>query len=345
MLDLRVDSTPATSLQAGPLPPGTLERLPLSELTFYDEEHYGRPLDQRRLSILRADWNEQKAGVIYVSRRRNTITLKPVLSVIDGHHRVTIATEKGMTDIPALVWDKLTIRQEAALYAAFGSVLRQSAMQVFRARLTAGDKRALSLNQTIVDAGFSLGFGNHHQKAPEKLGNVATLERFFQRYGAQHLYNTLRLLDDLFPGEPKRTRDYVIHALALLLRFYPDIDRERLKSHVTDAGFLSVVSRGNGIAHTMGVAVYHGFGEALISTYNKYGGAKLPRWNEQVPLKDFTDIGRENIGKAVRSSNLARSRNSHRTVTASKTSKHPTGTAGKRVVWNSIAEDPLARPD
>lgn len=337
--------SPATSLQTGPLPQGQLERIPLSypNIIFYDEETYGRSLDQRRLSILDADWHPQKAGVIMVSRRHKSPKHPHgCLAVIDGHHRVVTAIKKGMADLPALVWDGLSIQQEASLYAAFGSVLRQSPMQVFRARLVAGDGRALSVQQVINDAGFVLGFGSI-KKAPERLANVAMLERFYQRYGPQHLYNTLRMVDDLFPSEKRRTRDYVIHAVALLLKYYPDFDRERLLSHVNEEGFLSISSQGNGIAHTHNLALYHGFGESIIATYNKYGGHKMPRWAERVPLKDYTDAGRDAIRESVRANNAKRRRTTTRPST--KPQRHAAGTAGRRVIWNPLVEDVASRPD
>ena len=340
----------ATALNAGVLPQAVLERIPLNDLLFYDEEHYGRRLEERRLNILRADWNTQKAGVLYISRRRNPSRVKtaPILAVIDGHHRVTIALEKGEVDFPALVWDGLTIRQEAALYAAFGSVLRQSALQVFRARLAAGtDQQAQSLNQNILDAGYALGMpGQPSVAAPFRLLNISMLEKFYRSYGVAHLFNTLHLLNDLFPDEPKRTRDYVIRALSLLQRYYPELDSERLRARVSEENFGVLVSKAKGIAHNDDTAMYHAFGEAIIRAYNKYGGHILPRWNDRVPRRDLSPERREKLRANIRA--VSSKRTAYRrkaTPAAAKPIKHPVGTRGRGVIFNGRVEDPAARPD
>lgn len=348
MLDTAPVSTQraATSLDVGALPEGKLEYLPLSELNFYDEEHYGRKLDERRANILRADWDDQKAGTIYVSRRPNPNRMHstPVLYVIDGHHRVTVAREKGRAMFPALVWEGLSVRQEAALYAAFGSVLRQSAMQVFRARLAAGDEQAQHLNQCVTDAGFELNYTSHRMH-PERLANVAMLERFYRLHGTQHLWNTLRLDATLFPGEPRRTRDYVIRALSMLQRYYPEFDIDRLARRVSEEGFLSLMSQGNGIAHTLNVAGHHGFGEALIRAYNKYGGHTLTRWSERVPLKDYSPTGRVALQANARKVNARKNGAKIKRTPAKSKVNHPAKARRRYPVWNTAIDEQAGRPD
>lgn len=342
----------ATSLGTGTFPVGHLEQLDLNDgLIFYDEEHYGRKLEERRLNILRADWNLQKAGAVMVSRRRNPNrrVQGPVMYVIDGHHRVITAKEKGEAFLPALVWDGLSLQQEAALYAAFGSVLRQSAMQVFRARLMANDSQALHLNTIINDAGFALGFAGATVKPEFRLNNVAMLEQFYRRYNGQHLFNTLGLLDQVFPGEPRRTRDPVIRALSLMLRYYgQDMNKERLAARVADKGFLALSTEANGYAHTFNVPVYQGFGQQLINAYNKYGGYTLPNWADRVPAKDVSPNGREVLRTKAIGNKWATGHGSPKrkhVAAAVKPKRHAAGTAGKRVVYNGRVEDPLARPD
>lgn len=334
----------ATSLNAGLLPQGRLERIALSDLNFYDEEHYGRKLDERRLNVLRADWDAEKAGVIYVSRRRGTsfILSGHALAVIDGHHRVTVAVEKGLVDLPALVWEGLSLQQEAALYAAFGSVLRQSAMQVFRARLTAGDSQARHLNQCIEDAGFQLSYTSHRMH-PERLGNVSMLEKLFRNFGTQHLFDTLQLDAVLFPNESRRTRDYVIRSLSMMLRYYPELDQFRLQSRLQDEGFATLISKGNGLSASLEVAAHHGFGEAMVRAYNKYGGHTLASWSERVPLKDYSPKAKAAISKSAKASNQKRGKK--KAIASPHPIRHPSGARRKRPVWNGAIDEYSARSD
>ncbi len=359
ILDLADDRRPvntdvsATSLPTGRLPEGKLEYLNLTNpnLIFYDADSYGRNLNEARLNILRASWDRQKAGVVLVSRRRNpNIAVKEKLMVvIDGHHRVTVALEKGEVDLPALVWDNLTLQQEAALYAAFGSVLRQSPMQVFRARLIAGDSQAAKLAAWISDAGFALDMPGSGAPEWDRLSSVKMLENSFRKYGANHLYNTLRLIRDAFPAERKRTRNVIFQAMSMFLRYYPEFDRERLVKRVEDIGFATLISQGNGLAHSLQVTAPHGFGTALVRAYNKHGGYELEQWDRRVPLKEYTDDGKAKTRAAVSASNRTRTRSrkngaTARTAVASKTPSRRHASVGKRrVVWNPVELE--GRPD
>lgn len=340
----------ATSLPAGKLPEGKLEHVSLADpgLIFYDSDSYGRKLNERRLDMLRASWDRQKAGVLLVSRRPNPNKLikDKLLVVIDGHHRVTVAIEKSEPNLPALVWDGLSQQQEASLYAAFGSVLRQSPMQVFRARLVAGDSQAAKLAAWIEDAGFSLNMSGSGKAAPDRLNNVVTLEKMFRRYGAMHLYTVLRTIHDTFPNDPKRTHDPILYAVSLLLRYYPELDKERLIARVEKAGFSTLIANGNGFAHLHKVTAPHGFGFALVEAYNFNGGKMLEQWDRRVPRKEYTEEGKERIRAAIRETNKTRKPSKRKPANGrAQTSKTaPRRTGSRRVIWNPLVEDVSALP-
>ena len=297
--------------------PGSLEFLEPEKLRY--DLTYGRFPDVHRLAMLRTNWDTSKAGMIYVSQRADES-----MWVIDGHHRVIMAMEKSVSTLPAYVFQGLSINQEAALYAAFGDAKRQTRLQVFRAREVAGDKLALSIHQTIRDAGFDISFGSGAQHE-RMLHSVVLLESLYVRFGQMHLFKVLRLIRDMFPKEPKATRDYVINATSTVLVHYPkeELVIDEMIERVREQGFLLIASQGHAIAHTRNKPEWWAFGQALVDCYNGENTPgpsrrkhRLAEWDDRVPRRTLSPTGRAAIREIRSRPSLNRKAGRHAAFTA-----------------------------
>src|SRR3990167_8375127 len=93
----------------------TLEEDVPVKLIFVDPR-YGRPLNQKAIEMLSANWSRQRAGVIYLSYRTSGM-----YASLDGAHRRFACEEAEGPEatLSALVFIDLTLEEEAELFLAF----------------------------------------------------------------------------------------------------------------------------------------------------------------------------------------------------------------------------------
>jgi hypothetical protein len=117
-------------------------------------------------------------------------------AIIDGQHRVTAAALIGITDVPAqvVVADRAT--QARAFTAINASATRVSTLQIFAARLAAGDEVAVAVAACCAAAGvvpLRYPKGMSDLKPGETLA-VGALEAVFRAHGRDVLELALRCI-------------------------------------------------------------------------------------------------------------------------------------------------------
>jgi hypothetical protein len=219
-------------------------RFQIVELKHMIVDAYQRPLTSF-VEKIENDYNPALIGTLCVSERSKTR-----FALIDGQTRAEGMKRVGETDAPCIVYEGLTLQQEAELFAKFQTERRgMTSASRFKAQVIAGDVTAVAISELIEKQGFMV---DHNSTEPGALRAVAALEyvyrgTFDRRFkGGDHtdpelLSDTLMIVKEAWPKLPDTAKSAaMIRGLGWYLARDPDgsprttdIDMDRLISRLT----------------------------------------------------------------------------------------------------------------
>jgi hypothetical protein len=147
-----------------------------------------------------------------------------VFAIIDGQHRTTAAALRGIRDVPCLI-HKASITDQANAFAAInGTVTAISTMQLFAARVAAGDQASVALRDACAEAGVTIlryPLAASQMKVGETLA-PSKLAQQLARYGRDTLVAALSCITRTGDGNVGMVRAPVVEALCAVLDGEPD---------------------------------------------------------------------------------------------------------------------------
>lgn len=233
---------------------------------------YQRPLDQKRVRRMVAEFDPSLVGVIEVSLRDDGSYY-----VIDGHHRLqavrAFKARRGAA-IAANVHTHLSPEDEARL---FFEIDRK------RTRLTGWDRwnaRRGAQEQVVLDI-EDIATKHELKIAPgAKSGQLrctAACEKIVDLGGIDLLDETLRICVAAYQGETDSLRAEIVHGVALILAFYePDtVNTDRLIVGMQSIAARQVSARAAALRETQAGQLPRLAAHVIVDQYNKQPGPNL----------------------------------------------------------------------
>jgi hypothetical protein len=187
---------------------GRLEWIRANE--FHIDPTYQRPVNERRVNELVANWDGNAFGVLYVSLRN------AIHYLIDGQHRqrAVIAMGRPTALLPSFVIEGLTVDLEADIFWRQNKTrLQPGSADTYRARIAANEPIALGVKEMCERFGVEILM--HPQPlGPAQLFALAAAEEV---YRAGDLEWVLRTLRSGWPNQPGALRQ---NRLLGMNRFY-----------------------------------------------------------------------------------------------------------------------------
>jgi hypothetical protein len=259
-----------------------LEMVPLGKLKVAhntDAGGYARPVSEDRLKRLRKQWDLGKVGTIHVNRRKDG-----TLWLIDGQHRVEVAREQGLDELPAVVHEGADQAKEADLYLGYADAFPQQALSQFMAQLVRGDREAVAIKAAVESVGLKIG--GDYRMAHADDGTVIAinrLERIHGVGGGTGLRETLLLAKESFDLDHRAYQQAMLEALwQFWAAYHTQYDRDRLVAKLRDVGVEGVTSRAYAIkshgewprtVDALIVAIWRVYHEPKLRSH------RLPVWN------------------------------------------------------------------
>lgn len=258
-----------------------LEWVPLTKV--FADPSYTRPLKSWQVAQIREGWDVGYVGAIYVSLRDDGR-----YALLDGHHRVAGARLEKVETLPARVYMDLTLEEEAQYYLHFAAVNRQTAMDRFRARLTAQEPAALAINEVLKSHGLKVA--NGHVRGG--VSAIYAIDRVYEEHGAKTFALLIDLLSKSWGDDPRAYVTWVVEGMAaFLIRFEKQIDPKRLIERMHHVGIERLYQRALMIKTGLGTGSHRSsWGRALHECYNlRIKVGRLGAWPEVM----VSDAGRE----------------------------------------------------
>jgi len=142
-----------------------------------------------------------------------------IFAIIDGQHRTTAAALRGIRDVPCLIVQASLADQANAFAAINGNVTAISTMQLYAARVAAGDAVALALKEACDAAGVTIcryPVPASQMKVGETLA-ASKLGQQLARYGRDTLIAALSCITRTGSGNVGFVRAPVVEALCAAL--------------------------------------------------------------------------------------------------------------------------------
>ncbi|QOZ25309.1 DUF6551 family protein [Bradyrhizobium sp. CCBAU 51753] len=142
-----------------------------------------------------------------------------LFAVIDGQHRTTAAALRGIRDVPCLVMKAGFADQADAFAAINGGVTAISTMQLYHARVAAGDAESVALHEACRDGGVTI-CRYPIPAADIRVGETlaaARLARQLKRYGRDVFVAALSCITKTGDGNIGMVRAPVVEALCAVL--------------------------------------------------------------------------------------------------------------------------------
>jgi hypothetical protein len=281
----------------------SFEFLPASSLVV--DPRYNRPIQQRWVEQIAAAFNPDQLEALAISRRLYRGKGKDERQVFDGdaatanrvehvviagQHRLLATLKAKGPDylLPCIVYDKLTERQEAALFALLDEKKRpHQPWMRFRAHLFAQDEPEVSIERIVSEAGLEVYLGDSGGTQDGIIYAVSTLTDIYQRNGGDFLR---RVLDIHYGAWQTMADAYTMPMIAgttlLLRRFsgYSQWRDEWLMQALTDPTHnpISIRQRAQGAAlGSAGTSIAQEVARLEHRYYQqgRKGYQRLPEWN------------------------------------------------------------------
>jgi hypothetical protein len=144
-------------------------------------------------------------------------------AIVDGQHRTTAAALRGIRDVPCLIMQASVAEQAEAFAAINGGATPVSSLQIFAAKVTAGNKNAMQLRDACAEAGVTIC--RYPVPANEmKVGwtlAATNLGRQLARYGRETLVSALSCITKTGDGNIGMVRAQVVEALCSVINGEP----------------------------------------------------------------------------------------------------------------------------
>lgn len=190
---------------------------------------YARPLSEGRLKHLRREWDSMACSPLVISKRHDGSYW-----VIDGNHRRKVAYEKGILQLPAMVFSGLERQREADLYTKLGTVLGQTPWTRFLSKLAAEDATALEIVSIAEKYGVEINAAGY---ADARIQAVARAEWIHARGGPDGLDWTLGFLMTAFNGHRESLGEMQLEGtFSFYLRYFDRVQRDEVARLVGAAG-------------------------------------------------------------------------------------------------------------
>lgn len=226
-----------------------------------------RAADEGRIRSIAENFRPDAFGVPTVSRRDNRATI-----VLDGQHRIKAAQLAGLGAQPfeMLVYEGLTIEQEAEMFRLLNNTRPLTPIDRFRIALVEKDPESVAINDIVEHNGYTT--------VPGLTGSctaVTTLRAIYRRDAGDTLNRTLRVCTSTWDTHKQATHQAVLNALSMMLfRYGSTVDLARLskklREHRDGSTPTDLLGSMRSLAEANGTTPANAGAGKLVTIYNSH---------------------------------------------------------------------------
>lgn len=231
-----------------------------------------RPMDEAHVERIVNNWNDAAFGAPILSFRGhgNRGPRGEAFAIVSGQHRIEAARRVGRTRVFCAVVDGLSAADEARVFNDEDRRKRQSTLHKFHLARQSGDTTAVTIWETLNDAGFIIA-RDGGDKSKRTVRCIAALYRALSR---GNLRATMNIIAAAFDYEAKACSAEIVDGVSVLLAARPSIDHGRLAARMRSVGAPTILQRyamaraANGTTSKEGGTAPLTMANVLVGVYN-----------------------------------------------------------------------------
>jgi uncharacterized protein YjhX (UPF0386 family) len=240
-----------------------------------------REVDPVRVNGIIADFNMDAIGVPVVNHRKNGS-----YHVIDGGHRVAALKQMdmGTEEIECLVYDGLTLAEEAKMFRQLNNTRTVHPIVRFRVRVVEGDPVAVALSEILSSYGWHVTNGS-------RVGGfsaVSAIERIYRgpkgnEQNAALVRTTLDIIGKSWGSDQAGVKAEILRGLAAVIKTYGGmVDQGKLVRELSNysGGPRRLLGAARGLKDLRGGSVVDSMAETIVAMLNKGKQNRLPVWQD-----------------------------------------------------------------
>lgn len=193
---------------------------------------YQRPVDKKRVKRMCDQYDEVLMEPIKASYRDGRYWC------MDGQHRLEMYKMLGKSEIPALVYDRMTYAQECIAYARQQeNVARISVAQEWHARCEGEDRAVQNIVFLCRKYGFEIGGKGHSGK--KTIGALREIQKIYAKHGSRGLEDVLNVLDGAFQGAHGAGHRDIVAGLGRIIDTYHGLGDYEFNRLISTLGKIS----------------------------------------------------------------------------------------------------------
>lgn len=200
-----------------------LETIKVKDL--HIDPHTQRSWDEKWSKKMKDNFDEDKLGIFRVSRRTDGLNY-----VIDGQHRhhmlVDLKWDVDGHTVQSLVYEGLTLREEAELFLAFNIETRKpTSIDGYRLSVVAEEPWALDIERVLDKHGLRVGFS----MGGNDIAAIGALRVLYDRGGHRLVDEVLTIIEQAWGASDRDARDgSILKGVGHVLLHNDSIDRHSL---------------------------------------------------------------------------------------------------------------------
>lgn len=260
---------------------GTPRYLRVSNLT--TDPRYERPLNMAQVKKIAEEFDPDAVGMIYVSERSDGTCV-----ILDGQHRAKALVRMGWEDqmVPCFVYKNMTVEDEARVFRIINEGRRRlNAFDLFRARVTEGDRYAKDINNLLQMEGLRPGTG----PGGNTVAAMSALQKVYARSGRDIFRSTLHICRNTWgTADNKGLQSPILLGVALVLAEYgPLIDADTFVKRLATVTPGAWVARARVVKESLGGTMETCMAVAMVNLYNeRRRTSRLPDWHSRPFRRD-----------------------------------------------------------
>ena len=188
--------------------------VPVTEM--FVDTSYQRPV-QSHVNKIAKNWDNNKCAILQVSYRPDI----DKYAIIDGQNRWSAAQKVGVTHLLCQIYENLTIKEEAKIFAEQNdNVTRIASADKFKSLLVMDDPICLQIKSLCDEFGIAIRktYGDSLSKTRKNLNGLISAQRIVENYGVECLRWIFTVIEK--SGWDLTAKAYTDRSFQVLLSFY-----------------------------------------------------------------------------------------------------------------------------
>ena len=175
---------------------------------------YQSPVKETQVKKIVKEFDPKKLHTIVVSRRNNGM-----FYVIDGQHRVEALKRVGILWVEAVIYDHLTIEDEAEMYLGINDRPTKSPNSKGKSALRFNDPEAVEIDKAVTNVGLQIDYDKQNN-AVGYINAYQALKTVNKKHGSIHLEIVLTVIRKAFGSESRNFQGFIIQGFSKFIETY-----------------------------------------------------------------------------------------------------------------------------